>query len=1782
MADSDNESSDSDRIVAPRRYGAKVLRDDSSDGSSTTTDSETEDAGSTVPQSKAVETGDAQATGDDNDVPKSLAKLLAGDHTLLRSDCEEFFQRMVGKLQSYQDACHYLLRNTHQDKVREFWNVLTGGLDPNTDAAKQARFVLQSSLPSYDVGQSFVSTQSDQKVYERMCVCIINLIKTFREDKDMVGHLLMHTEQKDDDGNLVFAETHGLPFNQAAVYRFHGFKGAKMGRKIVGTVCIATQLKVLRKANEYLRQQHEKHPDLEAVATSSEHKNKFVVTGALDLFNWLAPADSLKARLLHDPQSFSLPSLEDVTEALNSWLVGPDDFMELIGGAKLDHNPTDGKSLRTRLKLRQLKPSQMEGMDPPEIQFKKFRPPGVTKEEHSVIVICCNGIFSPDVEEKIFEYINNNWKQCASENEAQGTRYRFVVYDNTPGLMKVGDKKVVVSTKIDAVSKLLIDLANSVLVQIYDKTNEALAKIHEDKMATTRAQGGCSARGKGVLASRMPDDGPVPAIPPCLFNAGLNTSRPNMDQQTHNDGHQLLNSPNRSNPTPCAFLDGHVLPTRDLMIVCTYAVAASKNAKATVTWDSGKGTPPLEKVVRGGLSAWHWQLAGVNKPGMEHHSDAVKVKVECGLVHIFTVRTTLTEKDGDRFFNALKAGGLDIESGTVLVYNKYGLVGSSDNTKGTDMTSIADGKFGPRKKKSMVKLKKDTYETGGKTARQLVDDAYDTSKKVVASILRGDATKRNCPVLLRPSQLIDVAPTDTVASVAMHHKLAGHLLLVANKVLTLEVPPGKKDSATGGEIGGLCLIDGRLPVPGGRYNMADAGFNVPGDGQHPPVILISGSDFTDRIQVARCYKGTPRHWLALEKNTLDNRAYFEAFLDNKDDVFHPTPKNKPIRAKLRQLRKKKFGKKKKGKRRRQSSKRQRQMEKRRRTDDAGADADAPDHGPELEANAETTHQQLSHQTATEPSTPTGVPSVTQTQTSEGAEAPSDTELSTTRELSTTDPSLEDVAMQMQMETDVMAREQENILVETVEESDDDSVTPESQEGVVSDEESSFGGEVLPDLRYTWVEEDRTFPRWGDEDETRFLQHLYKDRQTHAAEQADPDRQVPKEMEYLYVVCQGGSEETKDAHAPYKTNPNDAGRTTNRPQSAKGDAFTTLMNGLETKNTFGVMQNMATYYDGMADTADGHLNRRVGRNDPRCEHFQGQYHVDAFRSIRRGVDEVEEWYKSQEEYFAKNEDNLTFLNEDYIEFRMAPNYDREIYAQLLVRQEEEGPPTALRLSADEKGPLKVGFPDDATYALKAKSGEEARKQLCVYGYLAETLGLDPDDVEELDYNTELDAERWHKQMRRHARRAEPLTALMALNFIVHCFASCAIRFLNDEGICVHKRKNAGSYVTPLVETEGISTHLPMTLKRSAMPVPYRRLDVGTHWLIETVKSERDDYYDLFGDSDEAECVKLGHFSQMSEADQTTVIDALEKCVCFRLLGRTGRMQEFANINCTSPIPTGDEELNKFRDFVESTEGTFANKLNKFISGQMRNQVPSKTKNLYTFVETMKEFGHLLRTKAKKAFLEKGADLDRKAVVDTLANTLYEAIEASPNTDPKQLPMFIAHSVVADFECLAGYGVFGMPDHTSLNFGFGCGLGIASFNLPKNTASIQKLHDQFVEELSTWSNKKLESIGMERDKETQQLTWYYDGRPFTIVDTEHFLCKIGIGLALAHPNRCLSAYPSPPSHYCWPVYTEHNRNWIVNLNDGFISVIRAYANVVRNKIEYPSLRRWFLLMGEDEYW
>lgn len=90
----------------------------------------------------------------------------------------------------------------------------------------------------------------------------------------------------------------------------------------------------------------------------------------------------------------------------------------------------------------------------------------------------------------------------------------------------------------------------------------------------------------------------------------------------------------------------------------------------------------------------------------------------------------------------------------------------------------------------------------------------------------------------------------------------------------------------------------------------------------------------------------------------------------------------------------------------------------------------------------------------------------------------------------------------------------------------------------------------------------------------------------------------------------------------------------------------------------------------------------------------------------------------------------------------------------------------------------------------------------------------------------------------------------------------------------------------------------------------------------------------------------------------------------------------------------------------------------------------------------------------------------------------------------------------------------------------------------------------------SELKLAVLGLERSDAS--LAWKRDGRAFSMVDTEHWLCKLCVLVSHVHASRCFSVQPFATKPHCWPVRTK--LKWKKHNEDYFKDIVTSLEKLL----------------------
>jgi len=111
---------------------------------------------------------------------------------------------------------------------------------------------------------------------------------------------------------------------------------------------------------------------------------------------------------------------------------------------------------------------------------------------------------------------------------------------------------------------------------------------------------------------------------------------------------------------------------------------------------------------------------------------------------------------------------------------------------------------------------------------------------------------------------------------------------------------------------------------------------------------------------------------------------------------------------------------------------------------------------------------------------------------------------------------------------------------------------------------------------------------------------------------------------------------------------------------------------------------------------------------------------------------------------------------------------------------------------------------------------------------------------------------------------------------------------------------------------------------------------------------------------------------------------------------------------------------------------------------------------------------------------------------------------------------------------------------------------------------------------------DSIGRDEDGGLYQIVFIGYDSPFSIIITEHILCKVWVVIASCHPSRSGSSFPTPSVPHCHPAYYcpgKDDTAWFERILPHLRCIWKAYK-ILRygGKVEYPTK---LLRSGEPLY-
>jgi hypothetical protein len=392
----------------------------------------------------------------------------------------------------------------------------------------------------------------------------------------------------------------------------------------------------------------------------------------------------------------------------------------------------------------------------------------------------------------------------------------------------------------------------------------------------------------------------------------------------------------------------------------------------------------------------------------------------------------------------------------------------------------------------------------------------------------------------------------------------------------------------------------------------------------------------------------------------------------------------------------------------------------------------------------------------------------------------------------------------------------------------------------------------------------------------------------------------------------------------------------------------------------------------------------------------------------------------------------------------------------------------------------------------------------------------------------------------------ITPAQAVSALAHIGTAVAYR---------HSRCNisSGGMAGPLMGDPKYN-NLGIVLRTTPTPSPIRTYDVATSFYVM-----------------QTGMVKGGYRKPRPDVDLPTINNLLFSSLVLRL---TGRVSAFAKFSEYMRESKGDprsgaflpdlEDTEAFLDFVELTTLDDRCSLKNWLSGQHASSIPASVKHYPNFKELVESVAKELTGSNRTT-----DTATREDAVSAFKGMLDAALTSEHDQKSTQ---FIASQVIADVEEVVVVP-FGLV--TTVTPGYGGMLGISVVKDEGANGSLgylEKLHSLLTCICNIKDSELLDCLGLKlRDGE---VVIKLNGRSLTLVDAEHFACKIYVCMVRTQPTRACSE-PRPSQPHCHP--TVQVGLCGKDLNDIMEKAITAYESMTRKRT-WPKLPNQFLLVDE----
>jgi len=238
--------------------------------------------------------------------------------------------------------------------------------------------------------------------------------------------------------------------------------------------------------------------------------------------------------------------------------------------------------------------------------------------------------------------------------------------------------------------------------------------------------------------------------------------------------------------------------------------------------------------------------------------------------------------------------------------------------------------------------------------------------------------------------------------------------------------------------------------------------------------------------------------------------------------------------------------------------------------------------------------------------------------------------------------------------------------------------------------------------------------------------------------------------------------------------------------------------------------------------------------------------------------------------------------------------------------------------------------------------------------------------------------------------------------------------------------------------------------------------------------------------------------------------------------------------TLPL-TSDDSIEEFVEFWQ-----VMSKKRSFVSEQHKGMIPDPLLEVEEGCKFLHSFSKQFQMDGTLA--QRLKEMNREKLIKTLASCISQSGNLQDDADGDE--MGIAHMALADLECIF-LEVAGEVTADSVPLGPGATTGLMTIILgdeflDKGRSKKGRLRFGVVDNylrahLVEQSADFLLSLGLEkgmRKDGTESVRCIHTGRWFSMIDTEHWCCKLYLAMVIAHCSRNVAETPRCHSAHCWP--------------------------------------------------